>query len=321
MKNAKEVRKNLNVRRKYKDVLFQKIFSDKKVLLELYNAVNGTRYADEEDLIVYTIDDSVYMGYKNDLSFLICGVLNLYEHQSTQNPNLPLRGVLYFARQYEAYVKQNHLNLYGQTLIKLPYPQYLIFYNGSDGWMENKDKKELFLSDAFVKPLHETEGVCLECRAIVYNINFGHNRELMKRCKTLEEYAVLAAKIRSCLSDGKTIEMSVEQAVQECICEGILEKYLLKHRAEVAGMLLEEFDMDEFLKMDRRDERAAGREEGRRAVAEAVLDVLGIKYEVPWEMRERILSEPCMEVLKAWMHSAIRVKSLEEFESMIRNCS
>ena len=86
------------INRRYKDSLFRKVFSDKKDLLDLYNALNGTDYSNEEDLTVTTLEDVVYISVKNDLSFLVGGTINLYEHQSSYNPNMPVRGLMYFAR-------------------------------------------------------------------------------------------------------------------------------------------------------------------------------------------------------------------------------
>lgn len=94
--------------KKYRDALFRKIFSERSVLLELYNALNNTGYSDEKELTVYTIDDVIYLGYKNDVSFIVRGTLNLYEHQSILNPNMPLRGLIYFGKQYESYIKQHN---------------------------------------------------------------------------------------------------------------------------------------------------------------------------------------------------------------------
>ena len=84
------------INKKYKDRVFRVIFHEKKDLLELYNAINNSDYTNPEDLTITTIEDVVYMGMKNDLSFLIDDVLNLYEHQSSFSPNLPLRGCFIF---------------------------------------------------------------------------------------------------------------------------------------------------------------------------------------------------------------------------------
>ncbi len=91
--------------KKYKDRLFQRVFEDKKDLLELYNAMNRTSYQNPDDLEITTLEDVIYLSMKNDLSIIIASSLNLYEHQSTFNPNMPIRGLLYFARLYEAYIE------------------------------------------------------------------------------------------------------------------------------------------------------------------------------------------------------------------------
>ena len=110
--------KRVFVQKKYRDALFRKIFNERSVLLELYNALNNTTYTDGKELTVYTIDDVIYLGYKNDVSFIVRGTLNLYEHQSTLNPNMPLRGLIYFGKQYESYIKQHNLNIYGKNSLK-----------------------------------------------------------------------------------------------------------------------------------------------------------------------------------------------------------
>lgn len=73
------------INREHKDGLFQTIFREKEDLLSLYNAMNDTDYQNPEELTVYTLEDAVYIGIKNDISFLVGEMLNLYEHQSTQN--------------------------------------------------------------------------------------------------------------------------------------------------------------------------------------------------------------------------------------------
>lgn len=84
------------VNKHYKDTLFCTIFHQKKDLLSLYNALNHTHYTDEEGIIITTLDGALYLGYRNDVSFLIQDTLLLYEHQSSMNPNMPLRGLFYF---------------------------------------------------------------------------------------------------------------------------------------------------------------------------------------------------------------------------------
>lgn len=167
--------RRLKPRRKYKDKLFQRVFSDKKDLLDLYNAVNQTSYTNPDDLEITTLEDVIYLSMKNDLSFIISSTLNLYEHQSTFNPNMPIRGLLYFARLYEAYIKEHSLDVYGRQRISLPAPQFIVFYNGRE---KQPDELILKLSDCFTPNVPASNHTSvLECQAQMFNINYGHNQK------------------------------------------------------------------------------------------------------------------------------------------------
>ena len=112
----------VKVNKKYKDRLFRMVFQDKESLLTLYNAVSGSSITQPDEVEIVTLEDVIYMGTKNDAAFLIDDILNLYEHQSTKNPNMPLRGVLYMADEYRRYIEKSRLNIYGSSLITLPLP-------------------------------------------------------------------------------------------------------------------------------------------------------------------------------------------------------
>ena len=144
----------------------------------------------------------------------------------------------------------------------IPFPQYVIFYNGVDPFPSGEDYMELHLSDAFIHSNHEHGKPCLECTARVYNINYGHNKELMKRCRTLEEYSIFISRISDYIREDVPLTDAIDTAVQDCIKDHILRDFLLKHRAEGVGMILEEFDMEEYIKMERRDSYADGLEDG-----------------------------------------------------------
>lgn len=255
-------KKNKNIPsadRAYKDQLFRFIFRKKRDLLELYNAVNGTDYRNPETLIVNTLEDVVYIGMKNDISFLIGGTVNLYEHQSSRNPNMPLRGLLYFARIYDNYVEQHKLDVYSSSLQRLPIPRYLIFYNGTES---EPDKREMSLRDAFITD-DRTEEPCLECRATLLNINYGHNKELMKKCRKLEEYAIFVGKVREKLIQGVDRNTAVHMAVEESIELGVLKDILIKNRNEVVDMILTTFDQELHDKIEREAAYAEGKQEGK----------------------------------------------------------
>ena len=118
----------LPVNRTFKSTLFIMLFEDKKNLLELYNAITGKHYADPELLEINTLENAIYMSMKNDVSFLIDGRLSLYEHQSTKNPNLPLRFLLYISHLYSRLTVKE--NLYGETIVQIRRQSFLSFITG-----------------------------------------------------------------------------------------------------------------------------------------------------------------------------------------------
>ena len=246
-----------NTQRTYKDKLFVSLFKKKEELLALYNAVNGSNYENPEELIVNTIEDVIYLGMKNDVSFIFDAKMNLYEHQSTWNPNMPLRGLFYFAMLYKGYVTANGMDIYSERLLELPTPQYVVFYNGT---REEPDKQVLRLSDSFQL---DRNIPALECIATVVNINLGKNQELMERCKTLYGYSYLVAEIRANLERNWSISEAIDEAVKTCIENGILVEYLTEHRAEVCEMIMTTYNEELHNRTLREDGRAAGRLEGR----------------------------------------------------------
>lgn len=246
------------VNRQYKDRLFRVVFRDKKDLLDLYNAINGTDYQNADELLITTLEDVIYLGMKNDISFMIGASMNLYEQQSTWNENMPLRGLIYFAGLYQAYISQNRFNLYGSRRILLPAPHYIVFYNGKDNM---PDRTLLRLSDAFMPPRPENE-CCLECQATILNINQGHNPDLLEKCQRLGEYTEFVAKVRNYLALGKSIEAAIGQSIRECLEQGILVDVLTRCRTEVLEVLLTEYNEEETREYLRQEAIQDGLEQG-----------------------------------------------------------
>ncbi len=241
------------INREYKDRLFKLIFKEKKDLLELYNAVNNTSYSNPEEVEINSIEDAIYMGMKNDISFLVKNVLNLYEHQSTFSPNLPLRGLLYFADLYRKIIGSGK-DLYSSKRISLPYPSFIVFYNGTK---KEPERQILELHGAFPEGFAQQDAA-LQCRALVLNINLGCNQALMEKCHRLKEYAQFISKVRKFLDAGEAIQDAVNLAVDSCIVKNILADILKNHREEVCSMLLYEYDEQAHIE----NEREIAREEG-----------------------------------------------------------
>ena len=233
----------------HKDRVFKFLFGNpvnKAWTLALYNAVNGSNYTNPEDIEFNTIEDAVYLGMKNDVSFIIVDELNLWEHQSTYNPNMPMRFFLYAAKLYEKYIVSSDYYPYSSMLQSVPCPKCICFYNGT---ANQPERKVLKLSDAF-----GGEGDIEVCVTML-NINYGKNKELMEACEPLNEYAWLVDTIRRYQRELKDLEAAIDAALEEMPDEFMIKKFLLLNKAEVKGMFLTEYDQEKVLEQAVNEDR------------------------------------------------------------------
>lgn len=242
------------VNREYKSDVFKMYFSIRKNALELYNALNGTDYTDEDALEINTLDQSVFLKIYNDVSFTISGTVNLYEHQSSVNPNMPLRDLFYVTDMFKSEIVNK--DLHGKKLIKIPTPKFVVFYNGTG---EMPDEEELKLSDAFLRGTDDPE---LELKVTVLNVNYGHNRALLDKCISLKHYSILMDRSRQNLNAGMSIEAAVTLAVDSCIKDHIMEDFLIRERAGVIAMHVLDFNEELHNKSLREEGREEGLKEG-----------------------------------------------------------
>lgn len=260
------------VQREYCDRLLNYIFGreeNKAWTLSLFNAVNGSHYDDPSLIEFNTLKDVLYMGMRNDTSFLISDMMSVYEHQSTYNPNMPLRMLGYVDDLYSGYVTSHHYNKYGSSLIKLPIPKLVVFYNGGK---DTEDETELMLGDSFDETRRKEADV--EVRVRMLNINLGHNEELMHACKPLAEYAWFINEIRTVKKTNLETNMTdaVNAALEAMPADFGIHQFLMTNRAEVIGMLDREYNEDNirelFMEDGRREERANTERERERADSE-----------------------------------------------------
>ena len=254
-------RNSVKVKRNHKDTLFRMIFSTRENLLSLYNAVNHSHYTDASELEIVTLKNAVYMNMKNDQAFLLDMQLNLYEHQSTWNPNMPLRFLMYVAKEDQMLVRNQ--TLYASALVKVPTPHFVVFYNGET---EQEAETILRLSHSFQQKTDKPE---LELMVRVLNINLDKKQEVLEACQLLKEYMLLVNKIRRYTDEYKDINQAVEQAVTECIEENILADFLRKNRAEAIEMCIFEYDDKREKELIRKAEYSEGMKEGERIGREA----------------------------------------------------
>ena len=285
------IKDTISINRKYKDSLFCLIFGDeenKKNILSLYNALNNTDYTNMDDLEITTIEDAVYIKMKNDVSFLIDSYLSLWEHQSTYNPNMPIRGLMYYGNLYNSYINEKGLNIYSSELVELPTPQYVVFYNGDK---KKASVEKLRLSKAFTRECINGE---FEWTATMLNLNTGKNDELLSKCKALSDYMALINKIKYYKKQTTNIKDAIELAVNECIQEDIMAEFLRKHRSEVMCTCLTEFNEEVYKKGLLEEGRKEGRNSAIRKLylhnmsCEKIAEILEMSEEEVRHIKENI---------------------------------
>lgn len=297
-----------NVNRVYKDRLFRFIFNDKKELLVLYNAINGTNHSNPNDITIKTMDNVIYMSMKNDVSFLISGILNLYEHQSTWNPNMPYRNLIYTVDLLKGFVEQQHMDIYGSRQLELPTPQAIVFYNGNK---KVPEKSLLRLSDSFKVKLDENY---LELKIKVLNINYGQNKDLMAKCKRLKDYSIFIYKVRCYAIKMNTLEKAVDKSISECIKENVLSDILSKHRGEVLNMILTEYDEQAHIANEKKWSYEDGIKKGVKTERDSRIQLF-IKDSLEDGIEEKIIIQKLKKIF------LVDQKQAKEYINNIKNTS
>ena len=238
------------VNRKYKDSVFVDLFSEdekaKENFLSLYNALHNTTLKDTEQLKTVRLDQVLYMTFYNDVSYLVDNkIIVLAEHQSTINPNMPLRCLEYVSRLYERLFESKEK--YSRKLLRIPTPEFYVFYNGEESFPRDKTLK---LSDAFIE---QNEYFHLELTVKVININQHNQHPILEHCQTMYEYSLFVDTVRK----WKELDpiSGFEKAIEECIANNILKEYLKRKTKEVLNMLLAEYDYETDIAVQRAEER------------------------------------------------------------------
>ena len=285
----------MKTNKKFKNSVFTLLFSDPVLLRELYCALEGVSLPPDAPVSINTLDDVLFMDLINDISFEIDGKLVvLIEHQSTINPNMALRLLMYIARVYEKILEGK--NVYSSKGLAIPRPEFFVLYNGTTPY---PDEEIMRLSDSFEKlkglGLPEKDFLSLELVVKVININEGRNMEIAERCKKLAEYSAFVAKARVFEKELGSLKKAVKEAVKYCEKHDILREFLKQHGTEVLGMLYAEFNLDDFLAVRSEEAWEEGQQEktleiARNALAEGstpdfVQKITGLDLETIEELR------------------------------------
>ena len=247
--------------RRYKDSVFVDLFSNDRTakdnFLALYNALYNTNYQSTDILKNMRLKQTMYMSFANDVSYLVDNkIIVLAEHQSTVNPNMPLRCLEYVTRLYEHI--QNPRDRYSRTLKRIPVPAFYVFYNGRE---TIPAQKILRLSDSFIR---QPETPTLELVVKLININYDKDSQILKSCEPLGQYSRFVEAVRRHIAVDK--EHGFENAIKECIKNDILREYLQRKSREVVNMLIAEYDYDTDIAVQREEASriafAEGREQG-----------------------------------------------------------
>ena len=254
---------------RFRDNVFCMLFRDKKNLLELYNALNDTAYTNVDDLAVTTLQGGVYMKYKNDASFVFGQDLYMFEQQASKNPNMPLRFLHYVSDVYREMYPNSELHR--RTMLKIPVPHFVTFYNGRDGMKD--EEIVLKLSDMFNDSVsvvgieYEPE---LELKVRVININpdccedlddgnlpdskGGRIPKILNKCHVLRDYMTFVNKVNEKkYLKNKDIRTAVTEAVDECIVNGILSDFFSEHREEVIDVSVYYYDEEGRMRVEREE--------------------------------------------------------------------
>jgi hypothetical protein len=261
----------------YKDSLFRSLFGNEKAALALYNALHGTDYREQDtEISINTLDRALFTMQKNDLSFLLNGrLVVLIEHQSSINENMPFRFLHPVQRLFEDRFSDKKAP-YRKPLVKLPRPQFIVLYNGTAAFSE---QKTLCLSNAFEK-VEGFDDIFLELVVKVYNINEGRNTELASRCEELRCYAYFVDRARyhedaerkraPALDKKEIIRIAIRKAMQDCKDKSLLMDFWDKLSPEEINMLGTEWDMNIAMEVEREEGYEEGREEGREHEREEI---------------------------------------------------
>ena len=215
--------------RKIRDTVFCHFMSNESHLLSLCNALNDTGYDESSDITINTLEGSFFSNIKNDISFLLNNLMVvLIEHQTTINPNMPLRFLSYVDELYKRYTSTSHKKIYGDDLLKIPAPEFYVFYDGNDTSFEQQTLK---LSDAF-----ETQSDKLELTVHVYNLADGMNDELKRKYLPIGEYSIFSNAYKHFRQQKMEIDHAVDAAIKYCLENNVMVDYLKNNPKEVIDM-------------------------------------------------------------------------------------
>ena len=299
----------MNENREYKSDVFSMLMENKSYALEVYNALNHSDYRNPEEVEIIRLERGISLSIRNDASFLIDMSMSFYEHQSTYNPNMPLRSAIYYVNTLEDWLRRKNLDLFSRKRIQIPTPHFVVFYNGTE---KRPEYEEMRLSEAFC---HKTDEPGIEVRCRVYNINPDNNRPLKERSAVLEGYTYFVEKVRTYQKGNMSLEEAVDRAIEDCIENHVLEDFFRDRKDEVKKMTHLDYTWEKREQMIRKEEFEEGMEQG---IAEGM--ERGIEQGVGQGSLQRLVNQVCCKLKKGKTPEEIADALEEPVENIQKIC-
>ena len=307
----------MNENREYKSDVFSMLMENKSYALEVYNALNHSDYKNPEEVEIIRLERGISLSIRNDASFLIDMNMSFYEHQSTYNPNMPLRSAIYYVNTLEDWLRKKNLDLFSRKRIQVPTPHFVVFYNGTE---KRPEYEEMKLSEAFC---HKTDEPGIEVRCRVYNINPDNNRPLKERSAVLEGYTYFVEKVRTYQKEDMGLEKAVDRAIEDCIENHVLEDFFRDRKDEVKKMTHLDYTWEKREQMIRKEEFEEGMEQGmERGIAQGMERGIaqGIEQGVEQGRVQRLTEQVCSKLKKGKTPEEIADALEEPVENVQKIC-
>ena len=303
----------MNENREYKSDVFSMLMENKSYALEVYNALNHSDYRNPEEVEIIRLERGISLSIRNDASFLIDMNMSFYEHQSTYNPNMPLRSMIYYVNALEDWLKRKNLDLFGRKRIQIPTPHFVVFYNGTE---KRPEYEKMKLSEAFC---HKTDEPGIEVRCRVYNINPDNNRSLKERSAVLEGYTYFVEKVRAYQKRNMELGEAVDRAIEDCIENHVLEDFFRDRKDEVKKMTHLDYTWEKREQMIRKEEFEDGVAEGmERGIAQGM--ERGIERGVEKGSLQRLVNQVCSKLKRGKTPEEIADALEEPIENIRKIC-
>ena len=247
----------MNRNRNFKSSVFSLMMQDKVKALNVYNVLGNSHFDNPEDVEIITTDGGISLSVRNDASFIIGTDMNFYEHQSTYNPNMPMRSLIYCTDAIDRRIKEKNENLYGHKQIKIPTPRFVVFYNGRE---KRPAVEKMYLSSAY---MGEKKNPDLELSCTVYNLNAPENKKLLEKSEVLYGYTFFVNRVNANKENGMELEQAIDEAIDTCTRENILKDFFGTYKNEVRRIMALDFTFERQIELTKMEYYQDGEKDGQ----------------------------------------------------------